>query len=58
MNAAGDEFGTGRLVGVIEQHREKPARDVADAIFAAVYDFCGNAEQNDDRTVVVLKITA
>jgi phosphoserine phosphatase RsbU/P len=58
MNAAGAEFGTGRLVGAIEQHRARPAKDVADAIFSAVYDFCGDAEQNDDRTVVVLKITA
>ena len=58
MNAAGGEFGTGRLISVIEQHRSRPAKDIADAIFAAVYDFCGDAEQNDDRTVVVLKITA
>ena len=58
MNASGEEFGTDRLIAVIEQHRERPAQHIADAIFAAVYEFCGNAEQNDDRTVVVLKITA
>ena len=58
MNAAGGEFGTERLIGVIEQHRSRPAKAIVDAIFAAVYDFCGDAEQNDDRTVVVLKITA
>jgi sigma-B regulation protein RsbU (phosphoserine phosphatase) len=58
MNAAGGEFGTDRLIGVIEQHRTRPAQAIVDAIFAAVYDFCGDAEQNDDRTAVVLKITA
>jgi len=58
MNAGGAEFGTDRLIGVIEQHRARPAQEIADAIFAAVYDFCGEAEQNDDRTAVVLKITA
>jgi sigma-B regulation protein RsbU (phosphoserine phosphatase) len=58
MNAAGGEFGADRLVGVIERHRARPAKAIADAIFAAVYDFCGDAEPNDDRTVVVLKITA
>jgi sigma-B regulation protein RsbU (phosphoserine phosphatase) len=58
MNEAGGEFGTDRLIGVIEQHRSLPAKDITDAIFAAVYDFCGEAEPNDDRTVVVLKITA
>ena len=58
MNAEAEEFGTDRLISVIEQHRERPAQHIADAIFAAVYEFCGNAEQNDDRTAVVLKITA
>ena len=58
MTAAGDEFGTGRLMGVVEQHRAQPAKAIADAIFGAVYEFCGEAEPNDDRTVVVLKITA
>jgi sigma-B regulation protein RsbU (phosphoserine phosphatase) len=58
MNAASGEFGSERLIGVIERHRTEPAQAIADAIFAAVYEFCGGAEQNDDRTVVVLKITA
>jgi sigma-B regulation protein RsbU (phosphoserine phosphatase) len=52
MNATSDEFGVGRLIGVIEQHRERPAQAIADGIFAAVYEFCGEAEQSDDRTVV------
>jgi len=58
MNGAGEEFETRRLIGVIDQHRAKPAKAIADAIFSAVYEFCGGAEQNDDRTVVVLKVTA
>ena len=57
MDATGGEFGIGRLIGVIEQHRTQPAQDIADAIFTAVHGFCGEAEQNDDRTVVVLRIT-
>jgi sigma-B regulation protein RsbU (phosphoserine phosphatase) len=58
MNEAGGEFGGDRLMRVIEEHRTRPAKDITDAIFAAVYEFCGTAEQNDDRTVVVLKLTA
>jgi sigma-B regulation protein RsbU (phosphoserine phosphatase) len=58
MNASAEEFGTERLIRVIEQHRARPAKHIADAIFSAVYDFCGEAEQNDDRTVVVLRVTA
>ena len=57
-NEPGEEFGVDRLIGVIDQHRARPAKAIADAIFQAVNDFCGGAEQNDDRTVVVLKITA
>jgi sigma-B regulation protein RsbU (phosphoserine phosphatase) len=56
MNAAGGEFGTDRLIGVIEQQRALPAGEIADAILAAVNGFCGDAEQNDDRTVVVMRI--
>jgi len=56
MNAAGGEFGTDRLMGVIEQQRALPAGEIADAILAAVNGFCGDAEQNDDRTVVVMRI--
>jgi sigma-B regulation protein RsbU (phosphoserine phosphatase) len=58
MNASAAEFGTERLIQVIEQHRARPAKAIADAIFSAVYDFCGEAEQNDDRTVVVIRVTA
>jgi sigma-B regulation protein RsbU (phosphoserine phosphatase) len=58
MDAESGEFGTERLLGVIERHRTQTAKAITDAIFAAVYEFCGSAEQNDDRTVVVLKITA
>jgi sigma-B regulation protein RsbU (phosphoserine phosphatase) len=58
MNAEAGEFGVERLIPVIEANRRRSAKEIADAIFAAVYEFCGDAEQNDDRTAVVLKITA
>ena len=58
MNADGGEFGTDQLVRVVEERRSSPAKDIADAVYSAVYDFCGGAEQNDDRTVVIVKITA
>jgi sigma-B regulation protein RsbU (phosphoserine phosphatase) len=58
MDAASGEFGSERLIEVIERHRARPANVIVDAIFAAVYEFCAGAEQNDDRTVDVLRITA
>ncbi|HOQ59276.1 MAG TPA: GAF domain-containing protein [Vicinamibacterales bacterium] len=57
MNASGEDFGSERLVAAVCRNRERPAQAIADAIFEAVDDFRGGAEQHDDRTVVVLKIT-
>ncbi|HOG29009.1 MAG TPA: SpoIIE family protein phosphatase, partial [Vicinamibacterales bacterium] len=56
-NASGEDFGSERLVAAVCRNRERPAQAIADAIFEAVDDFRGGAEQHDDRTVVVLKIT-
>jgi sigma-B regulation protein RsbU (phosphoserine phosphatase) len=58
MDAAGREFGSDRLLDVVRQHREQSAAEMVDAIFAEVGIFVGGAEQNDDRTAVVLKVLA
>jgi len=52
------EFGAARLIKVIEESRDKSAREIVDAIFAAVQDFRGEALPNDDMTAVAVKITA
>jgi sigma-B regulation protein RsbU (phosphoserine phosphatase) len=57
QDALGQEFGIGRLLGVIEQSRDKPARELVDAIFAAVQDFRGETTPNDDMTAVAIRIT-
>ena len=38
--------------------RFAPARELVDAIFAAVQEFRGDRGPNDDMTAVALKITA
>ena len=38
-------------------NRDKPARDIVNAIFGAMQAFRGDADQNDDQTCVVVKIT-
>jgi phosphoserine phosphatase RsbU/P len=58
MNRDGGEFGAERLIAVVEQTRAGSAKATVDAIFAAVYEFCGDADPNDDRTAVALKVTA
>ena len=57
-DALGREFGTGRLLKVVEDTRREPAREIVDAIFAAVQEFRGDTPSNDDMTAVVLRITA
>jgi sigma-B regulation protein RsbU (phosphoserine phosphatase) len=56
FDEAGQEFGAQRLLDVIEQNSEKTSKEIVSAIFGAVQLFCGDAEQSDDRTVVVVKI--
>ena len=52
------EFGTQRVIDVIERTHTQPAKEIVSALFSAVQAFCGDAEQSDDRTVVVVKINS
>jgi sigma-B regulation protein RsbU (phosphoserine phosphatase) len=56
-DARGLEFGTERLLRVVSEVLDKTAREMVDAIFAAVQDFRGDTPPNDDMTAVALKIT-
>lgn len=56
-NEEGEEFGSGRLLRVIERHVEGTAREIVDAVFAAVQDFCLETPPQDDMTAVALKVT-
>ena len=51
------EFGTERLLQVVDQTHDLPAREIVDAIFSAVQEFRGDHAPNDDTTAVVMKIT-
>jgi sigma-B regulation protein RsbU (phosphoserine phosphatase) len=55
MNAAGEEFTSARLASVLADNAERPAAEIADAIFEAVHAFRGDALQNDDMTAVVVR---
>jgi sigma-B regulation protein RsbU (phosphoserine phosphatase) len=57
-DALGREFGTERLIEVVTAMQQKPARELVDAIFAAVEEFRGETPPNDDMTAVALKINA
>lgn len=55
---AGDLFGYERLEEAILQHRSATVQELVDAIFAAVAQFQGGAQQHDDMTVVALRLSA
>jgi sigma-B regulation protein RsbU (phosphoserine phosphatase) len=56
FDEAGQEFGADRVIQVVEQAHDKTAKEIVTAVFGAVQQFCGDAPQSDDRTVVVVKI--
>jgi phosphoserine phosphatase RsbU/P len=56
FDEAGQEFGPRRMLDVIERSHDKPSKEIVNDLFNAVQEFCGDAPQSDDRTVVVVKI--
>ncbi len=55
-NARGDMYGVERLVALVEKYKEYDARDLADAIVRDVTLFRGKVKQQDDVTLVVVKV--
>ena len=51
------EFGSERLLEVVDRLHDRPAREIVDGIFAAVQEFRGEMAPNDDTTAVVVRIT-
>ena len=56
-DALGREFGAERLLEVVREVRSQPAREIVDAIFAAVQEFRADTAPNDDMTAVAIRIT-
>jgi sigma-B regulation protein RsbU (phosphoserine phosphatase) len=55
-SAEGEEFGEDRLREVVVGSRELPAREIADRVVHAVREWCREAPQADDLTLVVAKV--
>jgi len=53
----GEMFGTSRLADVFRRAAHRPAGEVIDRIFQAIYRFSGDRSRADDMTMVVLKVT-
>jgi sigma-B regulation protein RsbU (phosphoserine phosphatase) len=57
FNEAGEEFGSPRVIEVLEKTYQQSAKEIVGAVSGALEAFRRDAEQTDDQTVVVVKIT-
>ncbi len=56
-NLAGEMFGERRLQDLIKQNCQRPAREILDTIYNAVYEHSMGVTQYDDITAIVMKVT-
>ena len=56
-DALGREFGTARVLALLNETRQQTAQEIVDAMFMAVQGFRGNTPPSDDMTAVAVKIT-
>jgi serine phosphatase RsbU (regulator of sigma subunit) len=57
MNSAGDLFGDAALASALVEHGAANAAGLRDAVLGHVRRFVGPAEQHDDMTMVIVKVT-
>jgi sigma-B regulation protein RsbU (phosphoserine phosphatase) len=55
-DADGEMFGKKRLYEIIRANADKPAETIKKAVLKALSDFSGNIAQEDDVTIVVIKV--
>jgi phosphoserine phosphatase RsbU/P len=56
VNPAGEEFGEDRLLKLVKSKAHLSAIKARDEIFRGIEDWCGEAPQPDDITMLVLKV--
>jgi sigma-B regulation protein RsbU (phosphoserine phosphatase) len=55
MSAAGEEYGEGRILSVVQQHIALEPQKLLDALFSDVREFARGAAQSDDITGMVVR---
>jgi len=58
MNPAGDFFGEDRLSALVQSNGTAPFPQLRDEILTAITTFVGSAEQQDDMTMLLLRVQA
>jgi serine phosphatase RsbU (regulator of sigma subunit) len=48
-------FGRDRVLSLVKANRDRPAREILNALYAAVHEFCGAQGQFDDMTAIIIK---
>ena len=56
VNAQGEMFGNERLLTVLRDCADQPARDILDKVFESLNAFRHPLEADDDETLVVVKV--
>jgi serine phosphatase RsbU (regulator of sigma subunit) len=54
----GELFGTNRLLELARQHRDLPAKQILETLFASLDAYCGAVTPLDDMTAIVIKAAA
>ncbi|MGD2099030.1 MAG: SpoIIE family protein phosphatase [Desulfobacterales bacterium] len=56
VNRSGEMFGTQRLLQVINDTADQPAAKILDSVFKSLDRFCSPLKNDDDATLVVIKV--
>jgi sigma-B regulation protein RsbU (phosphoserine phosphatase) len=54
-NSVGEEFGTERIINIVEQNRKESSEAICEKIFESLKQFTGAAPAKDDRTIFIVK---
>jgi serine phosphatase RsbU (regulator of sigma subunit) len=54
-NTLGEEFGTQRIIDIVQANRNLSSNEICDRIFTAVDEFTEHAPPKDDRTALIVK---
>jgi len=54
-NAAGEQFGVGRMIDLLRRDRDRPAAEMIDRLHQAVVAFTHAQPQDDDLTAIVIR---
>jgi sigma-B regulation protein RsbU (phosphoserine phosphatase) len=56
FNPHDEQFGEERLMDYLQKHRNYPVQAIIDGLIEDVRKFCGNRQQSDDITLVIIKV--